>query len=245
MSNGPAPWLVVGLGNPGPGYAKNRHNVGFMIADLLAERIGAKFGRARRAATEVAEGFLGPGGPKLVIAKPTTFMNLFGSTDGWRWPSSTRSRRPRSSPCMTSWISTSARSGSRSAAVRAGTMACARSPSHCPPRTMSGSGSASPGRRGARIRPITCSPTSPRPTQGTRLPGRSRRRHRGERHHHRRRADSEQVPLRVRDRREPRRRRGSAGLRHLRRGSRPIRPTAAATHCSSGYGRVVASIRAE
>jgi PTH1 family peptidyl-tRNA hydrolase len=79
MSNGPAPWLVVGLGNPGPGYAKNRHNVGFMIADLLAERIGAKFGRARRAATEVAEGFLGPGGPKLVIAKPTTFMNLLGT----------------------------------------------------------------------------------------------------------------------------------------------------------------------
>ena len=82
MSNGPAPWLVVGLGNPGPGYAKNRHNVGFMIADLLAERIGAKFGRARRAATEVAEGILGPGGPKLVIAKPTTFMNLLGGTDG-------------------------------------------------------------------------------------------------------------------------------------------------------------------
>jgi peptidyl-tRNA hydrolase, PTH1 family len=72
-------WLVVGLGNPGGQYAKNRHNVGFMIADLLASRIGAKFGRARRAAADAAEGHLRPGGPKLVIAKPTTFMNLLGS----------------------------------------------------------------------------------------------------------------------------------------------------------------------
>jgi PTH1 family peptidyl-tRNA hydrolase len=73
-----APWLVVGLGNPGPGYAKNRHNAGFMVADLLAARIGARFGRARRAASELAEGFLGSGGPKLLIAKPATFMNLVG-----------------------------------------------------------------------------------------------------------------------------------------------------------------------
>jgi PTH1 family peptidyl-tRNA hydrolase len=79
MSDGDGPWLVVGLGNPGPGYAKNRHNVGFIVADLLAGRIGAKFGRARRAASEVAEGHLSPGGPKLVIAKPTTFMNLLGA----------------------------------------------------------------------------------------------------------------------------------------------------------------------
>ena len=79
MSYGAAPWLVVGLGNPGPGYAKNRHNVGFMIADLVAERIGAKFGRARRAASEVAEGHLGPGSARLVIAKPTTYMNLLGA----------------------------------------------------------------------------------------------------------------------------------------------------------------------
>jgi PTH1 family peptidyl-tRNA hydrolase len=79
MSHDTTPWLVVGLGNPGPGYAKNRHNVGFMIADLLAERIGAKFGRAKRAATEVAEGHLMPGGPRLVIAKPTTYMNLLGA----------------------------------------------------------------------------------------------------------------------------------------------------------------------
>ena len=73
------PWLVVGLGNPGAEYARNRHNVGFLVADLLARRIGAKFGRARRAATEVAEGFLRPGGPKIVIAKPTTYMNLLGT----------------------------------------------------------------------------------------------------------------------------------------------------------------------
>jgi peptidyl-tRNA hydrolase, PTH1 family len=78
MSDGTSPWLVVGLGNPGPGYARNRHNAGFMVVDLLAQRIGAKWGRARRAASEVAEGFLSPGGPKLVLAKPTTFMNLLG-----------------------------------------------------------------------------------------------------------------------------------------------------------------------
>jgi PTH1 family peptidyl-tRNA hydrolase len=72
-------WLVVGLGNPGTSYARNRHNVGFMVADLLASRIGAKFGRARRAATDVAEGFLRAGGPKLILAKPTTYMNLLGA----------------------------------------------------------------------------------------------------------------------------------------------------------------------
>ncbi|MDG4791828.1 aminoacyl-tRNA hydrolase [Micromonospora sp. WMMD1102] len=72
------PWLLVGLGNPGKEYARHRHNVGFMVADLLAERIGARFGRHRRAVAEVAEGRLGFGGPKLVLAKPTTYMNLSG-----------------------------------------------------------------------------------------------------------------------------------------------------------------------
>jgi peptidyl-tRNA hydrolase, PTH1 family len=73
------PWLVVGLGNPGAEYARHRHNAGFLVADLLARRVGAKFGRARRAATEVAEGFLRPGGPKIIIVKPTTYMNLLGT----------------------------------------------------------------------------------------------------------------------------------------------------------------------
>jgi len=75
-----APWLVVGLGNPGPAYAHNRHNVGFRIADVLADRAGVRFSRHRRAVAAVAEGRLGgvPGGPKLVLAKPMTYMNLSG-----------------------------------------------------------------------------------------------------------------------------------------------------------------------
>ena len=74
-----ATWLVVGLGNPGKEYAANRHNVGFMVADLLASRLGAKFGRSKRAHADVAEGRLGFGGPKLILAKPLTFMNLSGA----------------------------------------------------------------------------------------------------------------------------------------------------------------------
>ena len=78
MADETAPWLVVGLGNPGPAYARNRHNVGFLVADLIAERGGVRFGRHRRAVAEVAEGRRGFGGPRLVLAKPLTYMNLSG-----------------------------------------------------------------------------------------------------------------------------------------------------------------------
>lgn len=80
-----APWLVVGLGNPGKEYAGNRHNVGFLVADLLASRVGAKFGRSKRAHAEIAEGRLAnaqgglSGGPKIVLLKPLTYMNLSGA----------------------------------------------------------------------------------------------------------------------------------------------------------------------
>ncbi|GHJ50364.1 peptidyl-tRNA hydrolase [Catellatospora sp. TT07R-123] len=75
-----APWLIVGLGNPGPQYAGNRHNVGFMVAELLGKRAGGSFGRHRKAVAEVAEGRLGYGAdaPRLVLAKPLTYMNLSG-----------------------------------------------------------------------------------------------------------------------------------------------------------------------
>jgi len=74
------PWLVVGLGNPGTEYAKNRHNVGFMVADLLAGRLGVRFGRHRKAVAQVAEARLGVGAdaPRLVLVKPMTYMNLSG-----------------------------------------------------------------------------------------------------------------------------------------------------------------------
>ncbi|GAA2669322.1 aminoacyl-tRNA hydrolase [Streptomyces aculeolatus] len=80
MSDAAQPWLVVGLGNPGPGYAGNRHNVGFMVADLLAERVGGRF-KAHKSRAQVVEGRLGPPGPagrRLVLAKPMTYMNLSG-----------------------------------------------------------------------------------------------------------------------------------------------------------------------
>ena len=70
-------WLVVGLGNPGAQYAGNRHNVGQMVADELAARLGASF-KTHKTPSRVAEGFLRPGGPKLVIAKPNGFMNTSG-----------------------------------------------------------------------------------------------------------------------------------------------------------------------
>jgi PTH1 family peptidyl-tRNA hydrolase len=81
MSDTNAPWLIVGLGNPGPGYAANRHNVGFMVADLLAERIGGSFKRAGKAQAQVLEGRIGAPGPsnrRVIVARPMSYMNLSG-----------------------------------------------------------------------------------------------------------------------------------------------------------------------
>lgn len=70
-----APWLVVGLGNPGPEYAGHRHNVGFMVVEVLAARAGARF-KAHRSGAEVVEGRLA--GHRAILAKPRSFMNLSG-----------------------------------------------------------------------------------------------------------------------------------------------------------------------
>ncbi|MGI5204191.1 aminoacyl-tRNA hydrolase [Spirillospora sp. CA-108201] len=68
-------WLVVGLGNPGPSYAKNRHNAGFMVLDVLAARAGGRF-KSHRARADVLEGRLA--GARVVLAKPRSFMNESG-----------------------------------------------------------------------------------------------------------------------------------------------------------------------
>ncbi|TQK20033.1 peptidyl-tRNA hydrolase [Microbacterium sp. SLBN-154] len=73
----PDTWLVVGLGNPGPRYERTRHNVGQLVLDELADRRDASF-RAHRTHARVAETWLRPGGPKLILAKPTSFMNVSG-----------------------------------------------------------------------------------------------------------------------------------------------------------------------
>lgn len=70
------PLLVVGLGNPGPQYAKTRHNVGFMVADLLAARLGAPFKVHKRSGAEIVSGRLA--NRSVIVAKPRTFMNESG-----------------------------------------------------------------------------------------------------------------------------------------------------------------------
>ncbi|ANZ36416.1 aminoacyl-tRNA hydrolase [Lentzea guizhouensis] len=67
--------LIVGLGNPGPKYEGNRHNIGFLVLDELAARVGGKF-KAHRSGAEIVEGRLS--GRRVVLAKPRSFMNLSG-----------------------------------------------------------------------------------------------------------------------------------------------------------------------
>jgi PTH1 family peptidyl-tRNA hydrolase len=73
------PFIIVGLGNPGPEYKHNRHNVGFMVADELAKTLGVTFGRMQANAL-VADGRRAE--QRLVLAKPRTFMNRSGSAVG-------------------------------------------------------------------------------------------------------------------------------------------------------------------
>jgi len=76
------PWLIVGLGNPGPSYGGHRHNVGAMVVDELAARTASSLRthKSRAAAAEVRLPSLqgGAPGPRAIIAKPLTFMNESG-----------------------------------------------------------------------------------------------------------------------------------------------------------------------
>jgi len=74
------PLLVVGLGNPGETYARTRHNLGFLVADLLAARLGSKFKAHKRSGAEVITGRLA--GRSVVLAKPRCYMNESGRQVG-------------------------------------------------------------------------------------------------------------------------------------------------------------------
>ena len=71
-------WLIVGLGNPGPTYAKTRHNIGQMVLDELAKEVGGSFKKHSKASAVVAEGHLGFGGPKVILMKSLGYMNTSG-----------------------------------------------------------------------------------------------------------------------------------------------------------------------
>jgi peptidyl-tRNA hydrolase, PTH1 family len=68
-------WIIAGLGNPGPAYAGNRHNVGQMVLALLADRMGARF-KSHRTRNDIAEGRLA--GEPVTLARPHSYMNLSG-----------------------------------------------------------------------------------------------------------------------------------------------------------------------
>ena len=81
FSSTPVDWLIVGLGNPGPGYADSPHNVGFRVAEALARRWDLPKAK-KKFAGELTEGRTGPGGPRVAILRPQTFMNESGRSVG-------------------------------------------------------------------------------------------------------------------------------------------------------------------
>jgi peptidyl-tRNA hydrolase, PTH1 family len=72
------PFLVVGLGNPGPGYAGNRHNVGAMVLDELASRAGVRLSPGKGARSRAVSGEGRLAGRRVVLARPLTYMNESG-----------------------------------------------------------------------------------------------------------------------------------------------------------------------
>ena len=69
--------LIVGLGNPGKEYELTRHNAGFMVIDALAEKLGVELVNERKLKADIA---ITLRAETLILAKPTTFMNLSGES---------------------------------------------------------------------------------------------------------------------------------------------------------------------
>ncbi len=85
LDSGVGPWIIAGLGNPGPAYAGHRHNVGYLVADELVRRLGAPLRAHRASRSDIAEGRLtghlqSPGlpGPRIVVVRPRCYMNELG-----------------------------------------------------------------------------------------------------------------------------------------------------------------------
>lgn len=78
VEQAPEVWLVVGLGNPGPGYAGTRHNVGYLVADELAARMGSSWRAHKSGRAAVVEGRFRTPGPRVVLARPRCYMNESG-----------------------------------------------------------------------------------------------------------------------------------------------------------------------
>jgi len=74
-------WLVVGLGNPGPTYAGNRHNIGYLVTDELARRMGSAWRSHKSSRADVVEGRLGAPGTsaaRVILGRPRSYMNETG-----------------------------------------------------------------------------------------------------------------------------------------------------------------------
>lgn len=79
MSEPGGTWLVVGLGNPGPRYAPTRHNVGYLVTQLLADRAGARWRAHKSGHADVVEDRIGDvPGVRVVLARARTYMNESG-----------------------------------------------------------------------------------------------------------------------------------------------------------------------
>lgn len=78
---GPVDWLIVGLGNPGPEYAGTRHNIGFKVAEELARRWDLPKARSKYRGL-LAQGRTCPGGPRVAVLRPQTYMNEAGRSVG-------------------------------------------------------------------------------------------------------------------------------------------------------------------
>lgn len=80
-SAAPADWLIVGLGNPGAEYAGTRHNIGFEVANVLAKRWGLPKAKSKYGGL-LTDGRTGPGGPRVAVLEPQTYMNEAGRAVG-------------------------------------------------------------------------------------------------------------------------------------------------------------------